>query len=92
MIVSKGLKIQNIVNKVAEMKEMLPNAQAEANIEVNNNDVLMSPELLLFYVALIIRSSIKKVEGLKHRPLSPADINMNNAETLISDDLYTFIY
>ena len=42
------------------MKEMLANAQAQANIEVNNNDVLMSPELLLFYATLIIRSSIKK--------------------------------
>ena len=42
------------------MKEMLANPQAQANIEVNNNDVLMSPELLLFYAALIIRSFIKK--------------------------------
>ena len=92
MIVSKGLKIQDIINKVVEMKEMLAKAQAQANIEVNNNDVLMSPELLLFYASLIIRSSIEKVEGLKHQPLNPADINMDNAETLIPDDLYTFIY
>ena len=91
MIVSKGLKIQDIINKVAEMKEMLANAQAQANIEVNNNDVLMLPELSLFYAALIIRSSIKKVEGLKRQPLKPADINMDNAETLIPDGLYTFI-
>ena len=74
------------------MKEMLASAQAQANIEVNNNDVLLSSELLLFYAALIIRSSIKKVEGLKHQPLNAADINMDNAETLIPDDLYTFIY
>ena len=52
----------------------------------------MSPELLLFYAALIIRSSIKKVEGLKHQPLNPADTNMDNAGTVIPDDLYTFIY
>ena len=74
------------------MKEMLANAQAQANIEVNNSDVLMSPVLLLFYATLIIRSSIEKVEGLKHKPLNPADINMDYAETLIPDDLYTFIY
>ena len=92
MIVSKDLKIQDIIKKVAEMKEMTANAQAQANIEVYNNDVLMSPELLLFYAALIIRSSIKKVEGLRHQPLNPADINMDNAETLILNDLYTFIY
>ena len=48
MIVSKGLKIQDIINKVAEMKENLANAQAQANTEVNNNSVLMSPELLHF--------------------------------------------
>ena len=60
MIVSKGLKIQDIINNVAEMEEMLANAQAQANIEVNNNDVLMSPELLLFYTALIIVHLLRK--------------------------------
>ena len=74
------------------MEEMLANAQTQANIEVNNNDILMLPELLLFYAVLVIRSCIKKVEGLKHQPLNPADINMDNTKTLTPDDLYTFIY
>ena len=84
-----GDQQQDIINKAAGMEEMLANAQAQANIEVNNNDVSMSPELLLFYAALIIRSSIKEVEGLKNQPLNPADINMDNTKT---DHLYTFIY
>lgn len=88
LVLPKCLQIQDVINTVAEMKEML----AAANISVNSDDNLTSPRVILFHAAMLLRSAIRSHEGISILPLNPADISEENEEKLVTNDAYTFLH
>lgn len=92
IVVSSELQLTDVINTAANLTESLRNAQAEAelssSLEINES----SPKLALYHAALIIRSLRKMCVGIQYQPLDPADVSLERAESMIPDDMYTFMF
>ena len=47
---------------------------------------------MLFYASLIVRNLLKDIRGIQHQPLDLSDVDLEKAEQLIKDEMYSFLY
>lgn len=90
IVTSASLQLQDIINTIAHQKKMLKELQIEKDVSVPCEN--LSPQLLLFHAALILRSHIRSAEEISAQPLNPADVSRANSNIQVHDKLYTFLH
>ena len=92
LVVSRSLRFQDTINTVANMKSMLRDVQATADMSMSRSNGLISQDVILNLAAASLRSTLRSTEGIPHLPLNPADVSIEQEEALVPNDIYTFLY
>lgn len=90
IVVDRTLKLEDVINSAARLKENLNNTQTESDI-TSAEEERLTPEQILFHAALIIRSLRKDCNGIETQPLDPSKITQAEEEKLIPKELYSFM-
>ena len=75
-----------------QYREIFENLNVEREISTFNNADFPVNEQLLFHASLILLSYIKDIEGINSQPLDPVDITLEKAESIVSNEIYNFLY
>ena len=77
---------------VFQYRESLKNLNVEGEISAFNNANFPVNECLLFHASLILPSHIRDIEGINSQPLGPVDITLEKAESIVTNEIYNFLY
>ncbi|MES9881199.1 MAG: hypothetical protein ABW185_10000 [Sedimenticola sp.] len=91
IVVSSDLQLTDVINTAANLTESLKNIRAEAELSSGFNTDIVSPRIVLYHAALVVRSLRQACVGIQCQPLDPSDISQERAESMIPGDLYTFV-
>ena len=92
LVFSTTVDIKDVINMAFQYRESLETLNMEREISAFNNADFPVNERLLFHASLILRSYIKDIEGINSQPLDPVDITLEKAESIVSNEIYNFLY
>ena len=95
LVFSSTVDIKDVINMAFHYRESLENLNVEREISAFNNADCPVNESLLFHaslISLILRSYIRNIEGINSQPLDPVDITLEKAESIVTNEIYNFLY
>ena len=74
IVMDKELKLEDVVNSTAQLRDILKTAEIEADL-TSSAETVFTPERIMYYAALALRSVRKDCVRIEIQPLNPADIS-----------------
>ena len=65
IVTSSTVKLEDVINTVAHMKEIIRQVQYTENSTIKYADLFASPTGILYHAALILRSSLRSCQGIQ---------------------------
>ena len=90
ILMDKELKLEDVVNSAAKLRDTLKTAQIEADLSTIG-EADFTPEHVLYYAALKLRSARKDCVGIEIQPLNTSDISLESEEHITPEKMYSFV-
>ena len=71
------MKLEDVLNSTAKLRCILKTAEKEAE-STSLGETVLTPERILYYVAITLRLVRKDCAGIEIQPLNPADISIDS--------------
>ena len=92
LVFSSRVDIKDVISMAFQYRENLENVNVEREISAFNNADFPVNEQLHFHASLILHSYIRDIEDINSQLLDPVDIALERAESIVSNEIYNFLY
>ena len=89
LVFSNGVKLQDVINAASKLRQDVKFQDVEDEFQTTSSN---EAERILYLAGKILQKELQATVGIQYSPSNPDDISQDNAESIVTNKLFSFLH